>query len=476
MDAAVTLPHLTVSADGHHLVTDQGAPFFYLADTAWDLFHRLTREEAEHYLATRAAQHFTVIQAVALGEHDGLRQPNAYGHVPFRTDAQGLIDPRQPDLRPGEADDYWDHVDYIVAAAARQGLYVALLPTWGDKVCRLWGIGPDIFDPAYQDQGLEEAISRAFHYGRFLGRRYQESPHIIWMLGGDRPADGDEEIWRAMARGIATGITGSEDGEGSGVLMTYHPYAPQASSALLHHETWLDFNTVQSGHHARDISNYELITNDYHKRPAKPTLDSEARYEDHPINWDIANGRFDAFDVRQAAYWAVFAGAAGHTYGHYSVFQFSSPTTPPTPFVNPSVSWDKALAAPGAAAMAHLRALVESRPPLTRVPDQFMIATGQGSKAEHVRATRAADGSYAFIYIPTGQPVGLTMSAIAAAVARAWWYDPRTGAATLIGTVPTAGKQTFTPPTSGRGCDWVLVLDDPARDFAPPGTGESSRP
>jgi len=135
----VALPRLKVSANGHFLVTEHDAPFFYLADTAWDLFHRLTREEAERYLSARAAQRFTVVQAVALGEHDGLRQPNAYGHLPFGADARGLIDSRQPDTRPGDADDYWDHVDYVVAAAERHGLYVALLPTWGDKVCKLWG-------------------------------------------------------------------------------------------------------------------------------------------------------------------------------------------------------------------------------------------------------------------------------------------------------------------------------------------------
>lgn len=464
----MALPRLKVSANGHFLVTEHDAPFFYLADTAWDLFHRLTREEAERYLSARAAQRFTVVQAVALGEHDGLRQPNAYGHLPFGADARGLIDSRQPDTRPGDADDYWDHVDYVVAAAERHGLYLALLPTWGDKVCKLWGIGPDIFDPYYQRQGLAEATARAHDYGHFLGQRYAERSNVIWMLGGDRPADGDEEIWRAMAQGIATGVAGAEGDRA--LLMTYHPYGAQASSALLHHEAWLDFNTVQSGHHARDISNYELITNDYHKQPARPTLDSEARYEDHPVNWDIANGRFDDFDVRQAAYWAVFAGAAGHTYGHYSVFQYYGPASPPTPFGNASVYWEEALQAPGAQDMAHLRALLESRPYLTRLPDQALIAAGQGRGADHMRAARAEDGAYALIYSATGAPITVNMPLLSGQTATAWWYDPRSGVATRIGTAPTTGTQTFTPPSSGRGNDWVLALDDDAHGFPPPGS------
>lgn len=38
--AASTLPRLQVSENQRYLVTTQGKPFFYLADTAWELFHR----------------------------------------------------------------------------------------------------------------------------------------------------------------------------------------------------------------------------------------------------------------------------------------------------------------------------------------------------------------------------------------------------------------------------------------------------
>ena len=49
--------------------------FFWLGDTAWELFHRLNREEADKYLKNRA-EGFTVIQAVAMAEFDGLTEPN----------------------------------------------------------------------------------------------------------------------------------------------------------------------------------------------------------------------------------------------------------------------------------------------------------------------------------------------------------------------------------------------------------------
>ena len=95
-----------VGPDGRHLVQADGRPFFYLADTAWSLFHRLTREEADLYLRNRAAKGFTVIQAVALSENDGLRTPNAYGERPLVEN-----DPRRPN------ETYFAHVDWVVDRA-----------------------------------------------------------------------------------------------------------------------------------------------------------------------------------------------------------------------------------------------------------------------------------------------------------------------------------------------------------------------
>src|SRR5690349_8487231 len=82
---------LRVSRNHRFLETADGKPFFWLGDTAWELFHRLTREEAETYLKNRAEKGFTVIQAVALAELDGLHDPNAYGELPLEND-----DPTKP--------------------------------------------------------------------------------------------------------------------------------------------------------------------------------------------------------------------------------------------------------------------------------------------------------------------------------------------------------------------------------------------
>ena len=108
LDAA-DLPKLKVSDNKRFLVTADGKPFFYLGDTAWELFHRLDRAEADRYLETRARQGFNVIQAVAIAEVDGHTVPNAYNHLPLTE-----LDPAKPAVKDGPNNAYWDHVDSIV--------------------------------------------------------------------------------------------------------------------------------------------------------------------------------------------------------------------------------------------------------------------------------------------------------------------------------------------------------------------------
>ncbi len=72
-------------------------------------------------------------------------------------------------------------------------------------------------------------------------------------------------------------------------------------------------------------------------------------------------------------YWDLFTGAFGHTYGHHSVWQMWTPARPPVN--NPLLPWHEAIDQPGAAQMQHGRALMESRPFLTRIPDPDIIVT-----------------------------------------------------------------------------------------------------
>lgn len=432
---------LKVSGNKRFLVHEDGTPFFYLGDTAWELFHRLNRQEAERYLENRRQKGFTVIQAVVLAELDGLNIPNANGDRPFINN-----DP----AKPNEA--YFKHVDYIVNTAEEKGIFIGMLPTWGDKVTKAWGKGPVIF--------TNDNLQAARTYGRFLGARYKDKPNIIWILGGDRVADNAENIWREMAKGI-------KEADKSRHLMTYHPQGGRSSVEWFHGDSWLDFNMLQSGHGRFDNDNYKRVSADYNRKPTKPCLDGESRYEDHPVNWNPKNGWFGDFDVRQAAYWALFAGGFGHTYGCHDIWQMYAPGR--VPISSARNNWSDVLDLPGAWDMMHVRNLIESRPFLTRIPDQSLISGDAGSKGEHIQATRGKD--YAFLYMPYVQNVKVVLGKISGDKVKAWWFDPRTGQATSTGTFANSGTREFDPPGEAkRGNDWVLVLDDAAKHFPPPGT------
>jgi hypothetical protein len=49
-----------------------------------------------------------------------------------------------------------------------------------------------------------------------------------------------------------------------------------------------------------------------------------------------------------------------------------------------------------------------------------------------------------------------------------FWYDPRYGCACYFHTAMNAAFQTYTPPTSGRGNDWILILEDEQAGFPHP--------
>ncbi len=439
---------LRVTADGRFLEYESGRPFFYLGDTAWQLFHRLNREEAEFYLKNRAEKGFTVIQAVALAELGGLERPNAYGDL-------ALID-RDPE-RPNET--YFRHVDYIVDVAERLGLFIGMLPTWGSY----WS------ENNPERMIFNEKNARA--YGRFLGARYKEKP-IIWILGGDHNIHTEKE--RRIVEAMAAGL---REGDGGRHLITFHPRGPGLSSDYFHSAKWLDFNMVQSSHAAHDHDNGLFAEHNYALQPPKPTIDGEPRYETLNAGFylDGANrlDRFDDYDCRQAAYWSLLAGACGHTYGHNSIWQMYAPGREPVLWAN--IPWYEALSDPGSFQMGYLRRLFESRPFPKLAPKQEMILAGARSGGAKIRAALANDGSFAFIYSPRGEPFTVDCSMIRAQRQRAIWFDPRYGVAYPIHTGDTAGIQTFTPPTSGRGCDWLLILEDADKNYPLPQVRETKK-
>jgi hypothetical protein len=381
---AAPLPDLRVAAGKRHLETTNGKPFFLLADTAWELFHRLTREETQLYLQNRADKGFNTVLAVALAEFE-FDQPNAAGELPLEDN-----DP----TKPREA--YFAQIDWVIDQAAQRGLYTGLLPTWGDKWNKKWGKGPEIFTP-----------ENAAIYGEWLGRRYAGKP-VIWVLGGDRPIETDQH--RALIRAMAAGL---KKGDGGRHLITYHPMGGKNSSDYWPDEPWLDFHMFQSGHSHRAKPNYDMNAKNLALPARKPTLDGEPCYEDHPVRSLMKDKKptewFGDLDARRAAWWSVLSGACGHVYGTHSIWQFHD-LTKRKQQTDARTPWQQAMDLPGAVQMGVMRKFIEGLDwTKLRRDDAFIISKPVQplTAGQQPMAAVAEDGSFALVYVPDAKAFGI---------------------------------------------------------------------
>lgn len=433
---------LKVSENGRYLTIEDGKPFFWLGDTGWLLFGKLTREEAGKYLDDRKHKGFNVIQVMVLHT---VHAVNAYGDSaltggnvsrPKITEGNSFSDSSQYD--------FWDHVDYIVDKAAEKGLYMAMVPVWGSNV----------------KSGFVNR-KQAKAYAAFLADRYKNKPNIIWLNGGDIPGKDSIEVWKT----IGTTLREMDPDH----LITFHPRGRTSSSEWFHSQPWLDFNMFQSGHRRYDQDtsanetrhfgedNWKYINYDYSLKPVKPTIDGEPSYEDIPQGLhDTTEIRWTDRDVRRYGYWSVFAGGFGYTYGDNSVMQMLGPKDKGSAY-GAHLYWTEAINAPGALQMQYLKGLVLSKPFFERVPDQSLIAS-QGDKYNYLIATRGKD--YAMIYTYTGRNLEINMGKIEGSEVTASWYNPRDGKTSKIGKFKNSGVAEFNPPGEpAEGNDWVLILE-----------------
>jgi hypothetical protein len=433
---------LRISANGRYFETTDGKPFFWLGDTGWLLFTRLTREETEQYLSDRQRKGFNVIQVMVL---PGVPAVNIYGDS-----ALAMKRVSRPLTTPGSqfSDstqyDYWDHVDFVISKAAEKGLYMALVPVWGSPV----------------KAGLV-AEKDAATYASFLANRYKHQPNVIWMNGGDIKGSDSMNVWMAIGSTLQR--------EDPGHLITFHPRGRTQSSDWFHNSSWLAFNMFQSGHRRYDQDttagdkhygedNWKYVRADYDRTPVKPVIDGEPSYEGIPQGLhDTLEPFWKDSDVRRYGYWSVFAGACGYTYGHNAVMQMHKHGDGRGVY-GVREYWESAINAQGAQQMVHLKKLILSRNYADRIPDQSLIADTAGKGYQQLFATRGKD--YAFIYTCNGRNIPVNMGRIGGSRVKVAWYDPRSGVTKPIGKYVNKGVMVFDPPGEEKdGNDWVLVMD-----------------
>ena len=425
---ADTTPTFELPRSIHFGAPRRALPFFFNGDTPWHIITRLSREETELYLDDRRDRGFDAL-LLSLLVHESYGSgsaDNAYGEPPFL----------RPDDFTTPNEDYFAHVDWFLDAAESRGMTVFLLPAYIGWGCEIEG-----WCSVMQDNGPQ--VMRQF--GRYLGDRYRFRPNIVWVHGGDADAGAHGAMEEVDA--LAEGILEVDD---------KHPHSGHCSrfkSALdCYDRPWLDLNNTYA-----DCSTTPAeLKLDHDRSGPMPFFYVEGRYE-YESNWTNRC-------LRSQAYWSLLGGAMGHFFGSGRLWDFPD-------------GWASSLDSPGADSMQHLGALLASRSWTDLVPDydhtSLLSGYGDINTADYAAAARTSDGTSIVVYTPTRRALTIAMTRIVGSQARAWWFNPATGAGTQIGNYATSGTRSFTPPTTA---DWVLVIDSATLNLSAPGQALASVP
>jgi Protein of unknown function (DUF4038)/Putative collagen-binding domain of a collagenase len=436
---------LHVERGTRYLVDAAGKPFFLVGDNPSSIAVQLTHPEVIQYLDDRKERGFTTLLFEMI-EHRFADNPpyNAFGEAPFkakRVNANGsacvvapagLFDKVSRKMKallgegacwdfssPNEA--YWQNVDFIVKEAAARGFLLLMTPAY-------LGYGGKE-EGWYQDM-VANGPTVLFNYGVFVAERYRAYKNIVWVQGGDFvPPRSDFPLVEAVANGIRSVSPAS--------LQTFYTSRELAARDFWSGAPWFNVNTIYSRWTPHVLAQAQYAASDM------PFFLIESYYEG-------SEGGSEA-RIRSEAYQAVLTGAFGQIMGNDKVWPFIA-------------GWQQALGSRVAQSMTHLRALFLSRPWwLLRPDDGKLVVSGQSSGESFSPAAIAADKSFALVYFPNGQALGIRIDALGAAHVAARWFDPSSGRYAAIAESPFSGAGTrmVNPPGDNANGyrDWVLVLE-----------------
>ncbi|KAG6614373.1 Phosphatidylserine synthase [Phytophthora cinnamomi] len=504
-DLAITAPRC-----GRYLTrTTSGEPFFWQADTAWELTHKLNKTSIDFYLKTRAEQGYNVVQTVVIAELNGTTRANFYGDLPYNNS-----DTTQPN------DAYFQLIDWTVDLAASYGILVALVPVWGRWVNGGW----------HNDEASIFNESTAYEWGKYIGDRYPGLPKI---LGGDSdciwarntseamvsyaadpnvdpatllgPLEDTTDIWVSMR----TGVKDAETAQGYEPVILFHPTAgwisrpentPEAYGHLMlpKEEDRVSINGVQSGHATPDAlggftpyttwdstKNYELIAK-MRDEFTGPVLDLENHYEGAHDNFKTAFPIWNASQVRTGLYHGVYGGATGFTYGANSVWQMYEPKADllresdyysPSASQNASGSWRQDIFFEGATQIQYITKplqnfsseeleLLEPARQLLASPSGYLdVSVNAFEGIRYISVLASENRDRYFVYTGHGDSFSLKLGNGSERSGSARWFSPRDGQYYANATVSVLGngngtRVDFTPPSGGSvDDDWLLVLE-----------------
>jgi hypothetical protein len=391
---------IRVSENGRYFVDGEGKPFYFLADTQWELFRRYSLDDAKLILENRKAKGFTVVMVMLTGVGAGT-EPNLAGERPWINN-----DPTSPNPA------YFEQVDAVLKLARENNLQLLI------------GI-------YHQTYGTRMTLNNAQQWAAWVASRYREAPNILWTLY-PKANDGSRTLVARLAEGIQEGDRGKH-------LVSIHPDPSPASSSFMHAEPWLSFNSIQVWKDLHLI--YPMTLGDYGKSPTKPATMLEGVYE----KGEEYGFPITPLLVRREAYYTCLAGGF-HGYGHNDLWR-----------VRPA--WRAGLDDPGAQQMTVLKNVFTGLPDWwTMIPDQTVFNRGGNIQGDALNlAARSTTGRWLICYLAGEANVSINMSKITAGeTTSAAWINPATGERLPIGTFPPIGARDFSRPAGWA--DALLVV------------------
>jgi hypothetical protein len=422
---------IRVSPDNRYFIHDDGTPFFYLADTAWNGPLLASREDWEIYLNIRKDQKFSAVQFVTTqwrASPDGdLMREKAY----TGTDKIAL-NPR-----------FFQRLDERFDAINKAGLLAVPVMLWAIN----GGTDPKV------NPGVSLPEEQAILLGRYMVGRWGAHA-VAWILAGDSDYRGDKAAkWQRIGRAVF--------GDVAHAPVTLHPGGMQWYWKEFAEEPWLGFIGYQSGHGDDEKTLRWILegppSEDWMKLPHHPFINLEPPYENHVAYQSKKPHTPES--VRHAIYWSLLsAPTAGVTYGGHGVWGWDDGTKAPTdhPGTGTPLAWRKALTMPGADQMKHLAHYFTSvdfwrlRPCAPAIVNQ---PGGQGISRQ-ITAARTDQKDLLVVYVPEDRTVEVKLDMLPPSPG-VTWYNPRSGETNTAVGVVTANTVQFPTPSEG---DWILQL------------------
>jgi hypothetical protein len=399
------LQKLKVDSSHRYLIKEDGTPFVWIGATMWK-WKSLSIDQIKQIMDDHASKGYNVIHLIAY---------------------------------PGK----YDIVDTMIDYAAKKGIYIGIVTGW------------------YRDI-LRTDKSELYERGFELGKRYRDKNNIIWLSAGEAGGHHRKDIipdenMEALVKGIRDGDTGNK-------LLTIHADYKRGTS-IDNDADIVDFNNWQTSqwccpndlprHDSRNWTVWEAISHDYNLSPIKPTLDSEAWYENNKSHCGAT-----PFAIRRRAYFTILAGAFGHTYGAGGIWDGLTESK------ECSGNWQAALQYEGYIQIGYMGAFFRSLGEdfIQLVPEQNFIVEGNSENYDtHIQAAITKSKMLALIYSASDSKYTLDIGKLSYNKSSAKWYNPRNNELHYNKEVLVKEEQRykeFDPPGEvGPGNDWVLILE-----------------